>query len=581
MKKIILSLGFFLLCLPFFLPPAFAAETDTVRVGLYFNGSGSNGALVSANLENYRDTADGYEFGYYRDGVDFVRLGATEERKISMSQDINLSVNSDGSYTAGASGAQMIGCYHLQLDRTYRSYDEAASAAAAWKDTYGTAFPAYDNGTFYVRLGSYTSRESAEAALAKLGGAATVSSGSSYTVTVTITGTTEILFEYDDGGSTYLGVRPKASGADLPQTWFKGYRYYGGFEYDRASSLSGGKLNVINVVGLEEYVKGVITFEMSPSWPAEALKAQAVCARTYALYQHKHDSRNFNVCSTTNCQVYGGVTASKAASDAAVEETAGLVMYYDGAVIEADYHASNGGATESSENVWTAALPYLRGKKDPYESTISIANYSYEKSYTTAELTTLLNKKGYTIGTVASVQPAYTDVGNIASITFTDTAGKSVTVKKENCRLLLSAPSMHFTISSGSAQTDVPVQPDTPAAEGRFPINRQDNLVSSVQGLCAVSGGGAVTKLDGDLYVLTSSGKAVLGSETKNADDGKSSGSGTNSGGTSYSGDVYVVKGAGNGHNVGMSQYGANAMAKAGQSFRDILTFYYTDITIE
>lgn len=110
------------------------------------------------------------------------------------------------------------------------------------------------------------------------------------------------------------------------------------------------------------------------------------------------------------------------------------------------------------------ALPYLRGKKDPYESTISIPGYSYEKSYSAAELTKLLQSKGHSIGTVASVQASYTRMGNIYSIKFTDTSGKCVTVQKESCRLLFSVPSMRFTIHSGSGSA-VSAEPALPAAE--------------------------------------------------------------------------------------------------------------------
>ena len=566
MKKVILSIFTFLLCVPIFCAAAFASEEDTVRVGLYYDGSSTNGALVSANLENYKDSGSGYYFGYYNEERDFVMLGTTSETTISMSQDVNLTVNSDGSYTVGVTeGAEVIGCYHLQMDRTYESYELAAAAAAGLKGVYGTAFPVYDKGVFAVCAGSYTSRAEAESAILEHSASASVYSGTAHTVSVTKTGTSEILFEFDGGGSIFLAVEPRPTGAAKPQTWFKGFRYYGGFEYDRSSVLSDGKINVINVVDLEDYVKSVITYEMSPSWPTEALKAQAVCARTYALYQHKHDARNFDVCNTTNCQVYRGASAAKENSDAAVDATAGLVLCYNGEVVEADYYSSNGGASENSENVWTAALPHLRGKADPYEALISIPNYSYEKIYTTAELTSLLQKKGYTIGTVASVQPSYTELGNILSITFTDTNGRSVTVKKESCKFLFSASSMRFTITAGTGT----VTPPAENTSGGFYVNGQGSKADALKGLFTISGSGAVSQYEGEsAYVITSGGKSVLGAVDKG---NVSQGSGT----------TYVVRGTGNGHNVGMSQYGANAMAKQGMSYEDILHFYYTDVTIE
>ena len=268
-----------------------------------------------------------------------------------------------------------------------------------------------------MRVGSYTSRADAQAALDRGVLDAYVESGSSYTVTVTKTGTAEILFEYDGDGDTYLAVEPRATGSQEPPDLVQGLiAITADSNTTGLLRFPGGMINVINVVDLEDYVKGVITYEMSSSWPQEALKAQAICARTFAVYQTKHNSRNFDVCASTDCQVYRGTSASTSASDAAVEATAGLLLYYGGELVEPYYYSSNGGASENSENVWTAALPYLRGKADPYEASITIPNYSYEKTYTADELTSLLQKKGYDIGTVASVKPTYTAMGNIYTI---------------------------------------------------------------------------------------------------------------------------------------------------------------------
>ena len=90
------------------------------------------------------------------------------------------------------------------------------------------------------------------------------------------------------------------------RTWFKGYRYYGGFRYER---IGGGDLTVVNILDLETYIKGVVPYEMSSSWPLEALKVQAVCARSYAyinIHSGKHTSYHFDVCNTTDCQAYYG-----------------------------------------------------------------------------------------------------------------------------------------------------------------------------------------------------------------------------------------------------------------------------------
>ena len=201
----------------------------------------------------------------------------------------------------------------MQLDG-FSSFDEALDAA---NEVDG--WPAWISGEYVVRTGACASRREAQEMLDTLGISGDVVCSSDTGVLVTVTRTTEVLFEFDDQGITDLGVQPDGWG-DEPITWFKGYRYRGGFEYAR---ITGGDLNVINVVDLEDYVKGVIPHEMSGDWPLAALEAQAVCARTYACRTTKHlSSYGFDVCNTTDCQVYNGVNTSSSRSDAAVDNTA-------------------------------------------------------------------------------------------------------------------------------------------------------------------------------------------------------------------------------------------------------------------
>ena len=147
-------------------------------------------------------------------------------------------------------------------------------------------------------------------------------------IQVTITGTDRVLYESREDA---LAVMPQ--GRD-PVTWFRGNRYRGGFEY----TVSGGGLQVVNVVDLEDYVKGVLPSEMPGNWELEALKAQAVCARTFACLTTKHLSAyGFDVCSSTDCQAYSGIGEATSATDRAVEETEGECLYYDGELAQAYY----------------------------------------------------------------------------------------------------------------------------------------------------------------------------------------------------------------------------------------------------
>lgn len=134
-------------------------------------------------------------------------------------------------------------------------------------------------------------------------------------------------------------------------------------------------LTVVNELELEAYLYGVLKMEINPAWPAEAVKAQAVAARTLAVASLGRFAREgYDVRDTTDSQVYGGVTFEDPRATAAVDATRGLVAVYAGQPILAVYHADSGGRTESSENVWGRPYPYLRGVDDPY-----VAGSPYER----------------------------------------------------------------------------------------------------------------------------------------------------------------------------------------------------------
>ena len=123
----------------------------------------------------------------------------------------------------------------------------------------------------------------------------------------------------------------------------------------------GGKLTVINNLGIEEYLKGVVPAEMPSSWELEAHKAQAVAARSYAVANlGKRASLGFDLKDTPEDQAYGGASAETTRTNKAVEDTKGIVLTYDMKVITAYYSASAGGQSVTASDVWGGNLPYLR-----------------------------------------------------------------------------------------------------------------------------------------------------------------------------------------------------------------------------
>ena len=551
MKKLLLTVMLVVTFFALSAVPASAVVNDTVKVGLRYGSS----ALFSANLENA--VGSGYEFGYFDDGREFESLGWTDETTISMTAAGDIYMSAGGTY-ASSGGGTYLGPWHVEING-FRDYDEALDAAR----DYG-GYPAWIDREYVVRVGCYGSRSEANAAADRLGEGYAAQS-SSTGVVVTVTKTTDILFEFDCGGALNLGVLP-AGGRSGALTWFKGYKYAGGFEYARAA---GGNLSVINVVDLEDYVKGVIPYEMGGSWPLAALEAQAVCARTYVCGHSKHLSAyGFDVCAGTDCQVYNGANSATSVTDQAVDNTAGECLYYDGYLVQDPvYHSSNGGATEDSANVWGGEKGYLIGKPDPYEARTGIPNYNWSVTYTADELTWILQQKptmtGKDIGTVKNVYvSAYTPMGNVSKVTFEGSKG-TVTVSGEACSSIFysstynkSVKSLRFSINGGG-----------PASGGVY-VNGTGTYLPSLDGVSVISGSGTRSTLSGNSFaVLSSSGTSTV----------------TASGGTavptSHNG-TFTITGTGSGHNVGMSQYGAKAMAELGYDYIDILKFYYTDITI-
>jgi len=140
-------------------------------------------------------------------------------------------------------------------------------------------------------------------------------------------------------------------------------RYRGALEVVPAGS---SELNVVNALSLEAYVKGVIPNESPPSWPMAELKAQAIISRSFALTGGR-EGDGYDLYSDTRSQVYKGLESEYSTSDEAAEQTAGHVLMYEGEVAETLFSACSGGKTESSENVFGGAIPYLVGVPDPYD----------------------------------------------------------------------------------------------------------------------------------------------------------------------------------------------------------------------
>ncbi len=164
-----------------------------------------------------------------------------------------------------------------------------------------------------------------------------------------------------------------------------------------------GSLYVINSLKLNEYLYGVVPVEMPADWPLEAVKAQAIAARTYALYHiMKQKNMLFDLDATTSSQVYKGMDVEKAASNRAVDETRSLVMLFENEPIVSFFHSTCGGKTVDDRFVWQGSdLPYLKSVRCGYCS--ASPNYSWDYTLNVFEIKRALNRRYPEIRTVDTI----------------------------------------------------------------------------------------------------------------------------------------------------------------------------------
>jgi stage II sporulation protein D len=212
----------------------------------------------------------------------------------------------------------------------------------------------------------------------------------------------------------------------------------------------GGGFLVINQVDLEEYVKGVVPAEVNSAWHLEMLKAQAVAARTYALYQQMLSAnREYDVVATVQDQVYRGKQGIDAAVLRAVEETRGLVLTYQGAPIYAAFSSTAAGLTEDAVNVWSKEYPYLKGVECPFD--LASPYYQWTASFKRDLLEHNLRQQGVAVGTITDMQPlTMSRGGRVATLRLVHSEGETV-LRGEDLRKAVGymvVPSTQFSVES-------------------------------------------------------------------------------------------------------------------------------------
>ncbi|NLB81632.1 MAG: SpoIID/LytB domain-containing protein [Clostridiaceae bacterium] len=304
-----------------------------------------------------------------------------------------------------------------------------------------------------------------------------------------------------------------------------------------------GNMTVINEVEIDEYVSSVIAKEMSSSFEPEALKAQAVYARTYAVVNvGKHPL--FDVCATNHCQVYCGAASGDEKTDVAAKQTTGEILTYQGKPAQTVYFATSGGHTESAKFIWGTDTPYLTAVSDKYESQ-NCYLYNWEKEISPGQITDIMSAKGYDVGNVRQIDVLeQTDNGVVYKLRIVGDTGEK-TITNEWCRILFGGllPSQAYSVSHNSGVLLTTYS--GPAYSGKVSI---------------LSADGQNKHNEEQLYIMGGDSSSIIQ--------------------TPKPSDSFVFSGRGNGHLVGMSQNGANGMALAGFTYEQILLHYYSGTEI-
>jgi stage II sporulation protein D len=198
-----------------------------------------------------------------------------------------------------------------------------------------------------------------------------------------------------------------------------------------------GKLQAIDLVGLEDYLKGVVPAEMPSSWPTEALKVQAVAARSYALAE-RTPAKAYDLYADTRSQVYLGVATERPSTTAAIDATAGQVVTYAGKVATTYFSSSSGGQTAAASESFSKGVPYLQSVADPYDSS------PYKDWTDTVDGTRAAKALGLK-GVVLDLAPVTGPSGRVVTAALTLPTGQSI-VTGSQLRAALGLRSTWFTI---------------------------------------------------------------------------------------------------------------------------------------
>lgn len=442
-----------------------------------------------------------------------------------------------------------VGPWHVKIGNAFSSQYAAQSYVASMNKFGIPAYLAYNNG-WYVYSGFYLDEKSAQNDIKQK--MTSIVNGVSLTVVPPSAQSIAVLDKNTDPLLMYIGtegVTFEPTTSNSPNIFKLNENtkltYRGALQVRR---YTGSDMTLINIVPMEQYLYGVLPSEIGSGAPVEALKAQAVVARTYAyMKKNRHKNYGFDVCTETHCQVYDGYSVESEKVKTNVNLTSDQVVKYNGKMADVYFFASSGGMTEDNENVWkNVHIPYLSAVSDPYEDPNSY-RYNWEYQISAKHATELLGTK-YGIGEVYNMKVTKTaKTGRVTELTIYGKT-KNTTFLLERARTIFSMNSQMYTLS-----TDADIR--------ALRLDKKTVDVQTVGKKIATSSGVKTIADKGqDVYVLGANG-------VRNSFPVKP--------------EVFEFVGKGWGHAIGLSQVGAMGFANNGYNYVDIVKHYFVGTTVE
>ena len=448
--------------------------------------------------------------------------------------------------------------YFIAEKEVYGSYQAALHAAEAYRSLGVEAYPGSSYQccwhVYFGNASNYADAERTVKMLKDITGKKNFEILDENNYRVLLTGSFGILLIDVDEQYAYPQLRPLTAYENGVYCVNLGTRVYRGrIEIGRYNSSS---LTAVNIVPLEEYLYGVVPSEMPAEWHEEALKAQAVCARSYALikagYKNASDAKKgYKIVDTVSSQVYKGYLVETARCNLAVDATKGEMVCYNNKVVSTYYFSTSGGRTESSKDVWAVDLPYLQSVPDPYEHNAS--REVWQKLLTLTEIKDCLVRQGIVLGEIDDLSVSkYSDTNRAYALRL-KSGKQSITLQGTTIRTVLDLYSTKFKIVK---KGDVPDRVSVLSADGVTAGRVSEMYIASAEGVEKASSGL-------EQYIVKGAGNVSNYPRTapENADE-------------------LLFAGMGYGHGVGLSQYGAKGMAEAGFTYKEIIEYYFTGASV-